>query len=540
MTATLAITGVLTTVLVAAPGGPAGAAGSDPWIDTWDRDAVIASYDAEFDRVEPAMGFTGDVDSCSPGTTSPPFRNSVFQRVNWYRQMAGLDTITESTASSTDNQQAALMMAAEGALSHSPAGGWACHTSDGAFAASKSNLALGIAGVEAIDAYMQDFGAANTRVGHRRTMLYPQLQEMGTGDVPAGEGNWASNTLFVFDSNLWDDRPAVRETRDFVAWPPSGYVPAEAVWGRWSFSLAGADFSAATVSVVGPNGSVAVEILERIQSSGRIAPEASIVWAVNGDPDSAMFSEPTTGDECYGITIAGVTVSGAAQTPYTYTSCVLDLDWVPSDPPGGDNQGNVETICPGLAFPAWDTPCWESATSGPLPFHDVHTSWQQAPVSWLVANGITTGATPVTFDPNGLVTRAQAATFIWRFAGAPTPPADAPTFTDVSPDTYYHDAVRWMAATGITTGVGPGLFGPGRVATRAELVAFLWRLMDEPSEGDASAFGDLTAEWQHGPVGWAAASGITNGTSTVTFAPNDEVTRGQIAALLHRLATSLG
>ena len=97
-----------------------------------------------------------------------------------------------------------------------------------------------------------------------------------------------------------------------------------------------------------------------------------------------------------------------------------------------------------------------------------------------------------------------------------------------------------MAANGITTGVTPGYFGPNRVATRAELVAFLWRLVDQPATGDASAFGDLTAGWQHGPVGWAAATGITTGTSATTFAPNDGVTRGQTAALLSRLADSLG
>ena len=283
-----AVVGLVGSLLFAAPSSPVGAAENDPWINTWDRAEVLGEYNAEFDRVEPAMGFTGDVGSCAYGTTDEAFRASVFARVNWYRRMAGLDTVTESATFSARNQQGALMMAAEGSLSHSPGGGWACHTADGALAASKSNLALGLSGLDAIDAYMQDFGAGNTKVGHRRTILYPQVQEMGTGDVPFGPGHWASNTLYVFDANLWDARPDVREDRDFVSWPPSGYVPPETTWGRWSFSLARADFSSASVTVTGPDGPVQVDILERIQSGGLIAPEASIVWAV-GETQSALM-----------------------------------------------------------------------------------------------------------------------------------------------------------------------------------------------------------------------------------------------------------
>ena len=163
---------------------------------------------------------------------------------------------------------------------------------------------------------------------------------------------------------------------------------------------------------------------------------------------------------------------------------------------------------------------------------------QQLPVAWLVANDITTGTSPVTFSPTDLVTRAQAATFIWRLAGSPEPPPGAPEFSDVAQDAYYYDAVRWMAGHEITVGIGNGEFGPHRVATRAELVTFLWRLVDEPA-GDASQFTDLTSPWQHGPVGWAASVGVTTGTSATTFDPNAPVTRGQTAALLSRLAESL-
>lgn len=532
----LLVASLLASVMVAVPVAPAGAQ-AEPWIDTWDRDAVLAAWENEFGRAEPAMGFTGNVDGCVAGTTSQSYRDSVFQRVNWYRRMAGLDTVAENAAYSAANQQAALMMAGQGSLSHSPGTGWACYSADGAAAAGKSNLALGIAGLDAIDAYMQDYGASNTKVGHRRTILYPQVQEMGTGDVPFGASNWASNTLHVFDNNLWNQRPDVREDRDFVAWPPSGYVPAETVWGRWSFSLARADFSAASVTVSNSSGPVQVEILERIQSNGLIAPEASIVWAVAGDTNSGVMPTPTNGDECYSVTISGVTMSGAVQDPFQYTSCLLDPTWSPSANPG---SGNTDPICPGLTFEAWTTPCWAGASVQSIPFADVSAAWQQVPVAWLVANGVTTGTSPNTFNPNGYVSRAQAATFIWRMAGSPQPAPDAPTFDDVPNGAYYQDAVRWMADAGITTGTSEASFDPGAIATRAQLVTFLWRLVDKPNIGDASRFTDLTGSWQIGPVGWAAAVGVTTGTSATTFDPDTPVTRGQTAALLKRLADALG
>lgn len=532
----LVVASLVASVIVAVPGAPAGAA-EEAWIDTWDRDAVVASWETEFGRTEPAMGYTGNVDTCTPGTTSQEFRDSVLQRVNWYRRMAGLATVAENATFTDHNQQAATMMSAEGSLSHGPGTGWACYTNDGASAAGKSNLALGLAGVGAIDAYMQDFGASNTKVGHRRTILYPQVQEMGTGDVPFGSGNWASNTLYVFDSNLWNQRPDVREERDFVAWPPSGYVPAETVWGRWSFSLARADFSTASITVTDDDGPVQVEILERIQSGGLIAPEASIVWAVAGDANSSLLTAPTNGDECYNVTVSGVTMAGAPVDPFEYATCVLDPTWTPTANP---SAASADPVCPGLTFDAWATPCWNGAVVQTLPFTDVTASWQQLPISWLVANGITTGTSPNTFHPNGLVTRAQAATFVWRLAGSPSPGADAPNFDDVRHDAYYRDAVRWMAESGITTGTSDTTFSPGATATRAELVTFLWRLVERPATGDASQFTDLTASWQAGPVGWAAAVGVTTGTSATTFDPNRPVTRGQTAAMLKRLADALG
>ena len=156
----------------------------------------------------------------------------------------------------------------------------------------------------------------------------------------------------------------------------------------------------------------------------------------------------------------------------------------------------------------------------------------------MTANNITRGVAPDRFDPNGLVSRAQTVTFLWRLAGSPAPSANAPTFSDVSPGHYFYDAVRWAAENNITKGYGSGEFGPHRPTTRAQFVTFLWRLADEP-QSDGHNFDDVTASWQQSAVGWAASSGITNGISPTEFGPDMAATRGQAATFIRRFVNGL-
>ncbi len=291
--------------------------------NTWDRAGVVQAYEDEFGRQEQEPKFTGDVDSCDAGTTSQAYRDSVVQRVNWYRQMAGLETVSEQARYSTGAQQAALMMAAADRLSHDPSSDWPCYTANGATAAGASNIGRHSTGVGAIGAYMGDGGGNNKKVGHRRWILYPQLRKIGIGNVPhVLFGQTGANALYVIDDNVGGTRPDVREQRGLVAWPPPGYVPAETVWGRWSFSLPDADFSNATVTVTDRYGSVPLEVIARTSSG---VPEETIVWSMYRDVDSSPFSEPLDGDHCYTVTVSNVNVSQIAQSPYQYTTCVLDL-----------------------------------------------------------------------------------------------------------------------------------------------------------------------------------------------------------------------
>ena len=290
--------------------------GDGPGFDVWDRDAVVAAYRAEFEREYPAHGFTGNVADCEAGTTSQPFRDSVVQRVNWYRQMAGLNTVAENPSRSAAAQRKALIILAEGRSSHHPTPDWACYTEvprNGG-----ENLYLGESGLASVDGYIRDKGDNNLAVGHRRQILSRFVEEIGTGNVYNADRNRSANaTHFGYDYN---SDATVREPRGFVAWPPAGYVPAETVWGRWSFQLPDADFSEATVTVTDDYGPILVQVIDRDSRHGG----AAVVWAVHGDYSSVQLPEPRHGDKCYTVTLSRVTVAGAAQTPFQYATCLID------------------------------------------------------------------------------------------------------------------------------------------------------------------------------------------------------------------------
>ena len=283
-----------------------------PGFDTWNRAEIVANYRAEFEREEPDPQFTGNVEECNAGSTSQDYRDSVIQRVNWYRQMAGLELVTEDLALSGTAQQKALIMAAEGTLDHLPTPDFACYTQ----ISFSGEVLARLTGVHSVQGYIQDAGEINRHVGHRRALLSPRVQRIGTGDV---RGSKSSANAMHFG---WLSRDArVRESRQFVAWPPTGYVPAGAVWGRWSFQMPGADFGEATVAVTDSYGAVPVIIIDR--SSLFVS---GIVWSVYGDWNSHELFDPSDGDFCYTVTISNVKVGGIVETPFQYATCLLDLE----------------------------------------------------------------------------------------------------------------------------------------------------------------------------------------------------------------------
>ncbi len=120
-----------------------------------------------------------------------------------------------------------------------------------------------------------------------------------------------------------------------------------------------------------------------------------------------------------------------------------------------------------------------------LPFNDVTAdSYYEKAVRWACSKNITKGMTDETFGPLSEVSRAQMVTFLWRMAGSPKVNSKAAggknlSFSDVSSDSYYYDAVNWAVSRGITAGMSATTFAPDSKCTRAQVVTFIYRYKNE-------------------------------------------------------------
>ena len=177
-----------------------------------------------------------------------------------------------------------------------------------------------------------------------------------------------------------------------------------------------------------------------------------------------------------------------------------------------------------------------AAPTGKNPFIDVPAgSYYEDAVIWAVDKGITAGTSATTFNPNGICTRAQAVTFLWRAAGSPAAKSSAMPFTDVKAGSYYETAVLWAVENGITKGSSETMFSPDATCTRAQIVTFLWRSQKSPAAGMANPFADVAADTYYiDAVLWAVKHNITVGTTFSIFSPDEECTRAQIVTFLYR------
>ena len=162
-------------------------------------------------------------------------------------------------------------------------------------------------------------------------------------------------------------------------------------------------------------------------------------------------------------------------------------------------------------------------------------SYYEDAVDWAVENGITKGIDDTHFSLDGICTRAQAVTFLWRTAGSPKPETRTMPFTDVPVGSYYYDAVLWAVENGITKGTSDTTFSPNMTCSRAQIVAFLWRSEKSPAAGTANPFADVkSTAYYADAVLWAVKEDITKGTTNTTFSPDADCTRAQIVTFLWR------
>ena len=180
-----------------------------------------------------------------------------------------------------------------------------------------------------------------------------------------------------------------------------------------------------------------------------------------------------------------------------------------------------------------DEPNWNAAGWQPIPdfpLVDARFSTFKADIEWVYDAGITVGCSVERYCPDTAVTREQLASFLVRALGLTGTPPDA--FTD--DDTSIHENnINLLAAAGVTTGCGPGLFCPKQVVKRDQVASFLARALDLPATG-TDYFTDDESNTHEVDINRLRSAGITSGCTATTYCPAGVVTRGQMAAFLHR------
>ena len=179
-------------------------------------------------------------------------------------------------------------------------------------------------------------------------------------------------------------------------------------------------------------------------------------------------------------------------------------------------------------------------------------------IDYVYDHGLITGIGGTTrFDPDGKLTRGQAATILYRMAGSPAPSADELQFSDVTdPGTFYYNAVLWAREKGVAKGMGDSnTFAPDAYVTREQLAVMICNYaanvagLNAASDGEAlSSLADAAtiSSWAQPSFGWCFDVGIITGqiSASGSFAnPQNTATRAEMAKIvtvLHRDVLALG
>ncbi len=167
-----------------------------------------------------------------------------------------------------------------------------------------------------------------------------------------------------------------------------------------------------------------------------------------------------------------------------------------------------------------------------LSFADTATTPFCSEISWLVDEAITIGCTDERFCPLDATTRGEVAVFLARWLDLPAAGA-VDTFDDDNGH-FAEPAIESTVKTGIAVGIAPGEFAPDQPVTRGQLAVFLTRALSLPDRPGADTFFDDDGHYAEAAIESLVAAGITTGIGGGEYGPDVPVTREQMAAFLFR------
>ena len=241
--------------------------------------------------------------------------------------------------------------------------------------------------------------------------------------------------------------------------------------------------------------------------------------------DGVVTQKPTATEP--GVKTFTCTICGAAKTE------AIPATGLPDVCPGGPT-------CPGYAF-----------RDMPVP-----TDWAHEGLDYCIYHGYIAGTSASTVAPNGVCTRAQLVSILYRIQGEPTTVAGyelaklrAP-FDDVPRGQWYTDAIWWAKLTGVVSGTSATTFDPSGEITREQLAVILYNYTKQFAPGSLTEAGSLAgfpdagsvSSWARTEMAWAVGNGLISGTGSGGIAylsPKGSATRAQVAAILMRFEQAM-
>lgn len=242
--------------------------------------------------------------------------------------------------------------------------------------------------------------------------------------------------------------------------------------------------------------------------------------------DAGVVTQKPTATEP-GVKTFTCTVCGATKTE------AIPATGVPDVCPGGPT-------CPGYAFRDMPAP----------------TDWAHEGLDYCIYHGYIAGTSASTVAPNGVCTRAQLVSILYRIQGEPTTVAGyelaklrAP-FDDVPRGQWYTDAIWWAKLTGVVAGTSATTFDPSGEITREQLAVILYNYTKQFAPGSLTEAGSLAgfpdagsvSSWARTEMAWAVGNGLISGTGSggvAYLSPQGSATRAQVAAILMRFEQAM-
>lgn len=262
-----------------------------------------------------ASAWTGNMSQCIAGDISMAVKQAAIRQINFYRVLAGVSPLRMAGAAGHQlAQEAALVVGANAVLSHNPPPTSRCYSQMAADGARQSNLGYTFRNESTpagFYSYMDDYGAGNERVGHRRTLIASPFRRMAFGTTLFEFPNYPP-PLSGADAIWLDYALATRFVNPtFSAWPPPGWVPQLAMpWvsNRWSLACNGCRHTNSTVSMT--RDGVALPPAVVIVRNDPVDPEI-LVWEPPGVEmgfESREDIVPISRDSAYTVTVSNVGV----------------------------------------------------------------------------------------------------------------------------------------------------------------------------------------------------------------------------------------